>query len=60
MMEYTSTYWNLFMPLIKPNLKKRYSKEYTKELVKKADVVYRDLLNRADDIGKDNPMAANL
>lgn len=60
MMEYMGTYWNLFMPLIKPNLKKRYGKEYTKELVKKADVVYRDLLNRADDIGKDNPMAANL
>ena len=60
MMEYTSTYWNIFMPLVKPCLKKRYGKEYTKELVKKADVVYRDLLNRADDIGKDNPRAMNL
>lgn len=60
MMEYTSTYWNVLMPLIKPCLKKKYGESYTQKLVRKADVVYRDLLNRADDIGKDNPMALNI
>lgn len=59
MMEYTNKYWNMMIPLIRKSLKKRYGKAYTKELVKQTDEVYRDLLNRMEDIGKDNPMASN-
>lgn len=59
MMEYTNKYWNMIMPLLKKSLKRRYGKEYTSALIKKADLEYRDMLNRADDIGKDNPMASN-
>ncbi len=59
MMEYTGKYWKMIIPLAKKSLVKRYGKEYTGSLIKKADEVYRDMLNRADDIGKDNPMASN-
>lgn len=48
------------MPLIKRSLTKRLGKEETAELIKKADTVYRDMLNRIDDVGKDNPMASNI
>lgn len=60
MLEYTDKYWKMIIPFAKKGLNKRYGKEYTKELLKKADVIYRDMLNKADDIGKDNPMASNL
>lgn len=45
---------------MKKSLNKRYGKEYTKELVEKADGIYRDMLNRVDDVGEDNPMASNI
>ena len=60
MMEYTDKYWKIFMPLTKKSLVNRYGKEYTAELLKKANDVYRDMLNRVDDVGKDNPMASNI
>lgn len=54
MMEYTNKYWNMLMPFIKKSLNKRYGKAYTKALIPKADAEYRDMLNRSDDIGRDN------
>ena len=59
MMKYTDKYWKMLMPYIKKSINRRYGKAYTKELVQKTDLVYRDMLNRADDIGADNPMASN-
>ena len=60
MIEYTDKYWKMIMPLVRKSLVKRFGKEETANLVQKTDAVYRDMLNRADDIGKDNPMASNL
>lgn len=60
MMKYTNKYWKLLMPFLKRRIKKRYGKEYTKGLLVKADGVYRDMLNRVDDVGEDNPMASNI
>lgn len=60
MMEYTDKYWKMIIPLVKKNLVRRFGKEEAASLIQKTDVVYRDMLNRADDIGKDNPMASNL
>lgn len=60
MLAYTNKYWNVFIPFIKRGLIKRYGKKRTKKIVKRADIMYRDLLRRADDIGKDNPMASNM
>lgn len=59
-MKYTNKYWKLLIPFMKKSLNKRYGKEYTKELVEKADGIYRDMLNRVDDVGEDNPMASNI
>lgn len=60
MLEYTSKYWKMLIPLTRKGLVKRYGREYTRELLVKADGIYRELLNRADDIGKENPMASNI
>lgn len=59
MMKYTDKYWKMLMPYIKKSINRCYGKAYTKELVQKTDLVYRDMLNHADDIGADNPMASN-
>ena len=60
MMEYTDKYWKMIISLVKKDLVRRFGKEEAASLIQKTDVVYRDMLNRADDIGKDNPMASNL
>lgn len=60
MMEYTDKYWKMIIPLVKKDIVKRFGKEEAASLIQKTDSVYRNMLNRADDIGKDNPMASNL
>lgn len=60
MMEYTDKYWKIIIPLVKKDLVRRFGKEEAASLIQKTDAVYRDMLNRADGIGKDNPMASNL
>lgn len=50
----------MIIPLVKKNLVRRFGKEEAASLIQKTDAAYRDMLNRADDIGKDNPMASNL
>lgn len=59
-MEYTNKYWKMIIPIVKKGLVRRFGKEETASLLQKADAIYRDMLNRADDIGKDNPMSSNL
>ncbi len=60
MMEYTDKYWKMIIPLVKKDIVKRFGKEEAASLIQKTDSVYRNMLNRADNIGKDNPMASNL
>lgn len=60
MMEYTNKYWKMIIPIVKKGLVRRFGKEETASLLQKTDAIYRDMLNRADDIGKDNPMSSNL
>lgn len=60
MMEYTNKYWKMIIPIVKKGLVRRFGKEETASLLQKADAIYRNMLNRADDIGKDNPMSSNL
>ena len=59
MMKYTDKYWRMLIPYIKKSLNKRYGKEYTKSIIAKTDIEYRNMLQKADDIGADNPMASN-
>ena len=60
MMEYTNKYWKMIIPIVKKGLVRRFGKEETASLLQKADAIYRDMLNRADNIGKDNPMSSNM
>ena len=60
MMQYTDKYRRMMMPLIKRSLAARFSRAETAELIRKSGEEYRDMLNRIDDIGKDNPMASNV
>lgn len=60
MMEYTNKYWKMIIPIVKKGLVRRFGKEETASLLQKSDAIYRDMLNRADDIGKDNPMSSNM
>lgn len=59
MMKYKAIYWNLFSPLIKKSITVRHSKELAEQSVKRGKAEYRGLLERADDLGKGNPMAMN-
>ena len=56
MMKYTGKYWIMLAPLVKRSLKWHYEKGFAGDIMQKAKPIYRDLLNRMDDIGADNPM----
>lgn len=60
MMKYTGKYWMMLAPLVKRSLKWHYKKGFAEQIMQKAKPIYRDLLNRMDDIGADNPMASNV
>ena len=44
---------------MKKVLIEKYDKAYASEIIKKSKKIYRKLIEEADDIGKDNPMAYN-
>ena len=44
---------------MKKVLAENYSHEYAEEIIKKSKKIYRKLIEEADDIGNDNPMAYN-
>ena len=44
---------------MKKVLIEKYDKAYASEIIKKSKKVYRQLIEEADDIGNDNPMAYN-
>ena len=44
---------------MKKVLAEKYGREYAADIMKKSKKVYRELVEKADDIGDDNPMAYN-
>lgn len=60
MMPYKSTFIKVFPIFMKKYMKERYGPDITKKAFKKAPVIYRDMLDKVDDIGADNPMAGNI
>lgn len=54
-----SFYFNLFKHPMKKVLLENYGQEYAREIMKKSKIIYGKLIDEADDIGKDNPMAYN-
>lgn len=58
-MKYHSFYFNIFRLPIKKVLKEKYGRKYASQIIRKSRKIYRVLVNEADAIGEDNPMAYN-
>ena len=58
-MKYSGFYFRMFKSPMKKVLTEKYGKAYASEIMKKSRQVYRELVEKADDIGDDNPMAYN-
>ena len=54
-MKYNGFYFWMFQRPMKKVLTEKYSKEYAAEVMRKSKRVYREIVERADDIGDDNP-----
>ena len=60
MLAFTGKYWLMMAPLVKHSLVQRYGREFASQTMRRAKSVYREMLERVDDIGNDNPMAFNI
>ncbi len=58
-MKYNGFYFWMFKSPMKKVLAEKYGREYAADTMKKSKKVYRELVEKADDIGDDNPMAYN-
>ena len=58
-MKYNGFYFWMFKGSMKKVLTEKYGKQYASEIMKKSKRIYRELVEQADDIGDDNPMAYN-
>ena len=58
-MKYNGFYFWMFKSPMRRVLTEKYGKAYASEIMKKSKKVYRELVEKADDIGGDNPMAYN-
>ena len=58
-MKYNSFYFLLFKGPMKKVLIEKYDKAYASEIIRRSKKIYQKLIEEADDIGKDNPMAYN-
>ena len=55
-MKYNGFYFWMFKGSMKKVLAEKYGEAYASETMKKSKQVYRELVEKADDIGDDNPM----
>ena len=58
-MKYHSFYFYQFQHPMKKVLVEKYGRKYARDILKKSKKIYRKLVEEADDIGDDNPMAYN-
>ena len=58
-MKYNGFYFWMFKGSMKKVLAEKYGSAYAAEVMDKSKAVYRQLVEEADDIGDDNPMAYN-
>lgn len=58
-MKYNGFYFWLFSKPMKQMLSEKYNRQYAHDIMKKSKRIYRELVQKADDIGDDNPMAYN-
>lgn len=58
-MQYNGFYFWMFKGSMKRVLEEKYDKSYAAKIMKMSKAVYRQIVDGAEDIGKDNPMAYN-
>ena len=58
-MKYNGFYFWMFQRPMKKVLTERYNKACAAEIMRKSKQVYREIVERADDIGDDNSMVYN-
>ena len=58
-MKYNSFYFRMFSRPMRQVLTEKYDRQYVRTIMQKSRGVYRELVEKADDIGDDNPMAYN-
>lgn len=58
-MKYNGFYFWMFKGSMKQVPAEKYSRAYAEQIMKQSRQVYRQLVEQADDIGDDNPMAYN-
>ena len=58
-MKYNGFYFWMFQSPMKKILTERYNKACAADVMRKSKQVYREIVERADDIGDDNPMVYN-
>ena len=58
-MKYNGFYFWMFKGEMNKVLAEEYGMEYAENIMKKSKKVYRELVEKADDIGDGNPMAYN-
>ena len=58
-MKYNGFYFWLFKRPMKKVLIEKYGKVYASDIIRKSKIIYRKLIEEANDIGNDNPMAYN-
>lgn len=58
-MKYNGFYYWMFESSMKKVLVEKYGKQYANEIMRKSKKTYRELVEKADDIGDGNPMAYN-
>ena len=56
MMPYKGTYLRLFSLLLRKPMEDEYGKKLTRKALKAAPAVYRQMMEKTDDIGADNPI----
>lgn len=60
MMKYKGIYFSLISFILKKPMIRKFGKNKTEESIKKARVLYRQMLENTEDIGSNNPMSGNI
>ena len=58
-MKYNGFFYWMFAPAMKKVIARTYGQDYADRIMKESKPLYRKLVDQADDIGDDNPMAYN-
>lgn len=60
MLKYKGSNYTMISMFVKKPMIRRYGKEQTKTWIRQGRGIYREMLSQVEDIGSDNPMAANI